>query len=65
MKTGERVRAIKKLEAERDSITSQIDKAYWTFTRTKRGKPPAITHPHLYKRRNEIEDEIKTLRGQR
>ncbi len=31
-----------------------IDRAYWTFTRCARGKPPVLVVPEAYKRRTEI-----------
>ncbi len=31
-----------------------IDRAYWTFTRCARGKPPVLVVPEAYKRRSEI-----------
>lgn len=42
------------LERELAEVQSGIDRAYWTFTRTKRGKPPVLVVPELYKRRREI-----------
>lgn len=43
------------LLAELDRIKHEIDALYWTFTRTRRGKPPAVVRPDLYARRAEIE----------
>lgn len=42
------------LLAELREVQGGIDKAYWTYTRTARGKPPPLTVPHLYRRRSEI-----------
>lgn len=50
-------RAVRELRAELAQIDDKIDRLYWTFTRTKRGKPPAVVAPELYARRR----EIKTL----
>lgn len=40
-------------------VKGEIDDLYWTFTRTAKGKPPILVRPDLYKRRNEIEEELK------
>ena len=41
--------------AELDEIKHEIDVLYWTFTRTARGKPPAVVRPDLYARRKALE----------
>lgn len=33
---------------------AKIDAAYWSFTRTARGKPPCLVVPEAYARRNEL-----------
>ena len=42
------------LAAELREVEAQIDAAYWTFTRCRRGKPPILVVPAAYARRNEL-----------
>lgn len=39
------------LESERAAAQAEIDRAYWAFTRTRRGQPPALVVPGAYRRR--------------
>lgn len=36
------------------AVDERINTAYWAFTRTARGKPPAIVCPDAYARRAEL-----------
>jgi hypothetical protein len=47
------------LRAELRQVTDVIDAAYWTFTRTARGKPPILVVPEAYRRRAEIEAALR------
>jgi hypothetical protein len=47
------------LLAELRQVNDRITDLYWTFTRTKRGKPPCVVAPELYVRRREIEQELR------
>ena len=40
-------------------IKGEIDKLYWTFTRTAQGKPPILVRPDLYARRELLEGELE------
>lgn len=42
------------LEAEARSCQERIDRAYWSFSRTMRGKPPILVVPDAYQRLREI-----------
>lgn len=44
----------RQIRAELHLIRSQINNAYWTYTRTKRGKPPVMVVPHIYTRQREL-----------
>jgi hypothetical protein len=50
------------LEAERDAAQAEIDKAYWTYTRCARGKPPCLVVPDAYRRRNAAKRQLRELR---
>jgi len=50
------------IEREIRSITDEITNLYWTFTRTARGKPPVMVRPDLYRRRADLEAELKRRR---
>lgn len=50
------------LTRELAKVKDGIDKAYWAFVHEKRGKPPALAVPHLYRRRTEIEQALTTGR---
>jgi hypothetical protein len=54
---------IARLELARTRVHAGITNAYWTFTRTARGKPPAMTVPHLYAERRRLDAEIRELRA--
>lgn len=57
---------LKQIESELRRVNAAIQDLYWTFTRTKRGKPPAMVAPHLYTRRSELEAErSRILRAKR
>ncbi len=53
---------IARLERARIRVHDGITNAYWTFTRTARGKPPAMTVPHLDAERRRIDGELAELR---
>lgn len=57
-----RSRRIARLELARTRVHAGITNAYWTFTRTARGKPPAMTVPHLYASRRRIDEQLGALR---
>lgn len=50
------------LEAELRQVNDKLRDLYWTFTRTKRGKPPCLVAPELYVRRRELEQELRRTR---
>lgn len=49
------------IDAEIARINSEIDALYWTYTRTKRGKPPVMLRPDLYQRRAELNARRREL----
>lgn len=49
------------IAAELRQVQDGIDRAYWTFTRTRRGAPPAVTVPHLYQRRRVLRARLAAL----
>jgi hypothetical protein len=44
---------------ELDAVQNEIDKLWWTFTRTAKGKPPVVVRPDLYTKRDELEKELR------
>jgi len=48
------------IERELCEIRNKIDALYWTFTRTRRGKPPVLVRPDLYARQRALLDERAT-----
>ncbi|GAB5541349.1 MAG: hypothetical protein SangKO_011090 [Sandaracinaceae bacterium] len=54
------------IRRELERVRSQIDEAYWLFTRTARGGvPPSMARPDLYARRRELQRELHALRASR
>lgn len=49
------------IDAELRLVNDQITNAYWTFTRTKRGKPPVMVVPEAYRRRRELETMLREM----
>lgn len=49
------------IRRELERVRSQIDEAYWLFTRTARGVPPSMARPDLYARRRELQRELHAL----
>lgn len=49
------------LRAELRVEEDRIDRAYWTFTRSARGKPPVLAVPDAYQKRAAITLELATL----
>lgn len=45
--------------AELQKAQNEIDSAYWTFTRTARGKPPMLVCPNAFTRRAELEETLR------
>jgi len=41
----------------------EIDRAYWLFTRTKRGVPPSSAVPDAYVRKSEAKQKLRELRA--
>lgn len=58
-----RTRRIARLESAHRRVHAGITNAYWTYTRTARGKPPAMTVPHLYAERRRIDEQLAALRN--
>ena len=56
---------VAQIRSELDACDDGIRDAYWAFTRQARGKPPAMTVPHLYARRRELSDELRRRRAKR
>lgn len=52
------------LHEELRKVNDEINRLYWAFTRTKRGKPPCLVRPDLYQRRREIEEALKARRAE-
>lgn len=50
------------LEEELREVQARIDDAYWAFTRRARAKPPSLVVPDAYRRRDEIQTRLRTLR---
>lgn len=50
------------IRRELERVRSQIDEAYWLFTRTARGLPPSMARPDLYARRRALRRELVQLR---
>lgn len=44
---------------------ARITDAYWTFTRTKRGKPPSLVVPESYARATHLRKVIRALPKER
>ena len=42
------------LRAEETQLKAKIELAYWSFSRTKRGKPPILVIPEVYARLREV-----------
>lgn len=55
-------RSLDDLEAELKLVKAEIDALYWAFTRTARGKPPAVVKPELYARKKALEAAIAQWR---
>lgn len=55
MSTDEEITSVRAALAQTESA---INAAYWAFTRTKRGQPPA---GELYDRRNELKRRLREL----
>lgn len=53
---------IARLEIAHRRVHAGITNAYWTFTRTARGKPPSMTVPHLYAERRRLDALLSELR---
>lgn len=49
------------IAAELRQVDDGINAAYWAFTRTARGRPPACTVPHLYQRRRVLRERLAAL----
>lgn len=49
---------------KRDEARDQINDAYWTFTRTARGKPPILVVPLAYRRVAMIDRMLARARAQ-
>lgn len=47
------------LRAELARVNDEIDAAYWRFCRCARALPPVLQVPHAYRRRREIEAELR------
>lgn len=50
------------LEAELRAVDDAITNLYWTYTRTRRGKPPCVVAPELYTRRRQLEATLRRMR---
>jgi len=53
----------KKIIVEIDIVKHKIDAAYWTFSRTARGKPPCLVVPDEYARQHRLWDLLRELHG--
>lgn len=53
------------LSARALAVTSRINNAYWTFTRSARGVPPSVTVPDAYEERRAIHAEMRERSRQR
>ena len=42
-------------------VNDKINKAYWTFTRCARGKPPCLVVPEAYARRTELNKAMRAI----
>jgi hypothetical protein len=62
-------RSLRAINADLDAVRNRINDLYWTFTRTKRGKPPCVADPALHDRQRELLNEraaaIAAKRGAR
>ncbi len=58
-----RTRRLQRLERARTRVHARITDAYWTFTRTARGKPPAMVVPGAYAERSRLDAVIAELRN--
>jgi hypothetical protein len=47
------------IRAELAEVNETINKAYWAFTRTAKGKPPILVCPEAYKRRQQLMQELR------
>lgn len=50
---------IAEIEAELRVVEDKINNAYWTYTRTARGKPPCLVVPEAYARRRELNEMLR------
>jgi hypothetical protein len=57
-----RTRRLQRLELAHHRVHARITDAYWTFTRTARGKPPVLAVPGAYAERRRIEALMSELR---
>lgn len=55
------VRSLPDVEAEFELAEAAIRDAYWTYTRTARGKPPCLVVPWAYARRRELTAERRLI----
>jgi hypothetical protein len=53
-------RTAAQIRAELDQVRDRIDQAYWTFTRSARGKPPSLVVPLQFQRMTELKAELAT-----
>lgn len=53
---------VEQLEREWNLVNGKINDLYWIFTRSARGRPPAVVAPDLYGRRAELERELRQHR---
>lgn len=49
---------ITELREQQHRVLNEIDKLYWLFYRTARGKPPVLVNPSLYEKLAKIEHEM-------
>ena len=55
------MRTLAQIDAELREVNAAIDALYWTYTRTKRGKPPCIVRPELYTQRTALMSERREI----
>lgn len=51
--------------AELCTVEATINAAYWTFTRTARGKPPCLVVPEAYARRRVLWEMLRRRKKKR